>query len=314
MRSSSTLPPLQSLRAFEAVARLLSFRRAGEELLITQSAVSHHIRILEEHLGVRLFVRKSRGIALTKDGERYFKSVGEAFAILTTATGDLCGHPARSRVRVSLLPSFAANWLVPRLADFSRLHPDVDLQLDPSMHLADLNAGEADLAIRFGEGNWNGVENRLLMQEQITPVVSPALLSRGPPLTKPQDVLAYPLLMVLRPYEWELWAEANQVDLAGAEKIQLTDYNIALQAALDGQGITIARLQLIGDRLRSGTLIQPFRQALASPGLGHWLVRRRGGSDAAGVKAFADWITHAASGQVGALPKRAAEPAPEAAN
>jgi LysR family glycine cleavage system transcriptional activator len=306
MRSSSTLPPLQSLRAFEAVARLLSFRRAGEELLITQSAVSHHIRILEEHLGAKLFIRRSRGIAFTKDGERYFRSVSEAFAIIATATGDLRGRPARSRARVSLLPSFAANWLVPRLGGFTRSHPEVDLQLDPTTHLADLNAGDADLAIRFGDGRWNGVESRLLMEERVTPVASPALLSRGPRLANPQDVLAYPLLMVLRPYEWELWAEANHVDLVGAETIQLTDYNIALQAALDGQGIVIARLQLIGDRLRSGALTQPFPRALRSPRLGHWLVQRSGGHESAGARAFAEWITGVASSDVvEAFPKAA---------
>jgi LysR family glycine cleavage system transcriptional activator len=303
MRSSSTLPPLQSLRAFEAVARLLSFRRAGEELLITQSAVSHHIRRLEEHLGARLFIRRSRDIALTQDGERYFRSVNEAFAIIAAATGDLRGPRARSRVRVSLLPSFAANWLVPRLGDFTAAHPELELILDPTVHLADLNAGDADLAIRFGDGNWNGMESRLVMEERITPVASPALLSRGPPLLKPQDVVAYPLLMVLRPYEWELWAEANHVDLTGAETVQLTDYNIALQAALDAQGIAIARLRLIGDRLRSGALIQPFPQALRSPRLGHWLVWRRGGCESAGVRAFSDWITRVASDHVEAFPK-----------
>ena len=298
MRSSSTLPPLQSLRAFEAVARLLSFRRAGEELLITQSAVSHHIRILEEHLGARLFIRKPRGIALTADGERYFRSVSEAFAIIATGTRNLRGRPARSRVRVSLLPSFAANWLVPRLARFAGSHPEVDLMLDPTTHLADLNAGEADLAIRFGDGRWDGVESSLLMEDRVTPVASAALLSRGPPLVQPQDVTAYPLLMVLKPYEWEVWAEANHVDLLGAQTIQLTDYNIALQAALDGQGIAIARLLLIGDRLRSGALMQPFPGAVASPRLGHWLVRRRGGRESAGVRAFTEWITREASSHV----------------
>jgi LysR family glycine cleavage system transcriptional activator len=125
-------------------------------------------------------------------------------------------------------------------------------------------------------------------------------------LANPQDVLAYPLLMVLRPYEWELWAEANHVDLVGAETIQLTDYNIALQAALDGQGIVIARLQLIGDRLRSGALTQPFPRALRSPRLGHWLVQRSGGHESAGARAFAEWITGVASSDVvEAFPKAA---------
>src|SRR5689334_6587002 len=146
VRSSSALPPLLSLRAFAAVARLLSFRRAGEELLITQSAVSHHIRELEQNLGVKLFIRKARGVDLTPEGLEYFEFVRQAFDLIADGTSHLRRRAMKSRVRVSLLPSFAANWLVPRLRRFNESHPDIELVLDPTLRLTDFADGETDLA------------------------------------------------------------------------------------------------------------------------------------------------------------------------
>jgi LysR family glycine cleavage system transcriptional activator len=180
MRLSSTLPPLQSLRAFATVARLLSFRRAGEELLITQSAVSHHIRELEQNLGVKLFIRKARGVELTPEGQQYFEFVRQAFDLIASGTSALRRRATKSWVRVSLLPSFAANWLVPRLRRFNEAHPDIELVLDPTLHLTNFAGGEADLAIRYGGGRWNEVESQLLMTESLTPVASPKLLREGP--------------------------------------------------------------------------------------------------------------------------------------
>ena len=202
MRSSTTLPPLQALRAFEAVARLMSFRRAGEELLITQSAVSHHIRQLEEFLGLPLFVRKARSIALTPEGEDYRARTTDAFRLIAAATADLRGRSRRNVVRISLLPSFAANWLVSRLHGFQSLHPDIGLELDPTLRSADIAAGEADIAIRYGDGNWPGVDVRLLMAEQLSPVISPALLQSDKTIETPQDLLRHTLLFARKPVDW----------------------------------------------------------------------------------------------------------------
>jgi LysR family glycine cleavage system transcriptional activator len=305
MRSSSALPPLQSLRAFATVARLLSFRRAGEELLITQSAVSHHIRALEQDLGVALFVRKARGVELTQEGGQYFAFVRQAFDLIASGTNDLRRRATKSRVRVSLLPSFAANWLVPRLRRFSAAHPDIELVLDPTLRLTNLAAGEADLAIRYGAGRWHDVESRLLMTETLTPVASPALLREGPRLSKPRDVLGHTLLLALKPFEWEIWAEANGVDLRAARMIQLADYNIVLQAALDGQGIAIGRLSLAADRLRSGALIQPFDKVVTSRRAGYWLVTPRHSRPTDASAAFMAWIAgEAAASQPGKTIRR----------
>jgi LysR family glycine cleavage system transcriptional activator len=288
------LPPLQALRAFEAVARLASFRRAGEELLITQSAVSHQIRELEQNLGTKLFIRKARGIELTPQGERYFDSVLRAFELIRSGTIDLRRHAKTDQVRVSLLPSFAANWLVPRLARFAEAHPEIDLVLDPTLRLADLSGDEADLAIRYGDGSWEGSENRLLMTERLTPVLSPQLLERGPRLAEPQDILNHTLLLPARPYDWEVWADANGIDLHGARTIKLSDYNVVLQAALDGQGIAIGRLLLIADRIRNGALVQPYN-VVSSPRAGHWLVSPKRLQPTAATTAFGQWLVSEAA-------------------
>src|SRR5438874_1520122 len=189
----------ESLRAFATVARLLSFRRAGEELLITQSAVSHHIRELEQNLGVKLFVRKARGVELTSEGRQYFEFVHRAFDLIASGTSDLRRRATKSRVRVSLLPSFVANWLVPRLRRFTEANPDIELVLDPTLRLTNLAAGEADVAIRYGDGRWNEVKSQLLMTESLTPVASAELLKEGPRLSEPRDILNHPLLLALKP-------------------------------------------------------------------------------------------------------------------
>lgn len=272
MRSSTTLPPLQALRAFEAVARLMSFRRAGEELLITQSAVSHHIRQLEAFLGLPLFVRKARSITLTPEGEDYRACTADAFRFIAAATADLRGRSRRSTVRISLLPSFAANWLVSRLHGFQSQHPGIDLELDPTLRSADIAAGEADIAICYGDGNWPGVDARLLMAEELSPVISPALLQSDKAITAPEDLLRHTLLFARKPVDWQVWADAMGLDLAGARTIQLTDYNITLQAALDGQGIAIGRMLLIRDHVRTGRLMQPFARTITSTRTAYWLV------------------------------------------
>ncbi|MBV9077963.1 MAG: transcriptional regulator GcvA [Methylobacteriaceae bacterium] len=289
MRASPTLPPLHALRAFEAVGRLMSFRRAGEELLITQSAVSHHIRQLEDTLGMRLFERRARSIALTPAGERYLDVVARAFAVLADGTAELTALRTRRTLRLSLLPSFAANWLVPRLGRFREAHPEVDVELDPTLRLVDLAAGEADLAIRYGDGRWPGVRAELLMAERLTPVLSPDL-ARAHLVQDPADVLALPLLLTKRPYDWDIWAAEVGLDLSAARSIQLTDYNIVLQAAIDGEGVALGRTALIEDRLRAGLLVAPCPRVVTSPLAGHWLLSPERRRPSPAVQAFALWI------------------------
>ncbi|MEA1652589.1 transcriptional regulator GcvA [Nitrospirillum sp. BR 11164] len=296
MRLSPILPPLPALRAFEAAGRLLSFRQAGEELLITQSAVSHHIRQLEDSLGVALFLRHARGVTLTEDGARYLAAVRQAFGLIAEATRDVRAQGARQTLRVSMVPSFAANWLVPRLDRFAAAHPDVDLILDPTLRKVDVPNGEADVGIRYGAGPQpgDGLAGRLLHVDRLAPVAAPALLRRGPPLQAPADLLAHPLLFTIRPLEWRVWARAADVDLQAARTVQLTDYNIVLQAAVEGQGVAMGRALLVQDRLRAGTLVSLFPEVVVeTPQVAHWLVWAAARAPTPAMTAFIDWIVAA---------------------
>ncbi len=288
------LPPLPALRAFEAAGRLLSFSRAADELALTQSAVSHHIRKLEAELKVKLFLRKTRAVELTTEGARYLDTVRQAFDLLADGTRDIRAGNERTVLQVSLLASFATHWLAPRLGDFSREHPDIDLQLNTSIAHADLAHGEADVAIRYGQGGWPEVDARLLMPERLSPVCSPALLAqRSRPGLK--ALADFPLLLshARTQFEWRLWSEAAHVDISENRSVMLHDYNIVLQAAAAGQGVAIGRLGLIADKLRSGELVPMFPEHIFSPPqLGYWLLTAPGEPSAA-ASAFVNWIVTA---------------------
>ncbi|ACP22767.1 transcriptional regulator, LysR family (plasmid) [Sinorhizobium fredii NGR234] len=295
MRASTTMPPLQALRAFEAVGRLLSFRRAGEELLITQSAVSHHIKQLEETLGVRLFVRKAKSIELTPAGSAYLDKTVEAFGIIADATSEMRRQVARQRVRVSVLPSFAANWLVSRLAGFMLKHPEIEVELDPTLRLADFAADGVDLAIRFGSGQSEGIRAEWLMNEELSPVVSLTLYGDGSRFGEPGDLLLQTLLESWNPVGWELWLGEVGIDIRRARVLQLTDYNIVLQAALNGQGVAIGRMHMVRDHLAAGRLIQPFPQTVRSEKIAYWLVMPQDRRLSAGAETFASWLKEEAA-------------------
>jgi LysR family glycine cleavage system transcriptional activator len=217
------LPPLAALRAFEAAGRLLSFSKAGEELLVGQSAISHHIRVLEQYLGVSLFVRQVRAVRLTQEGSRYLAKVTDAFDLLADATTDV-SPPAHGVVRVRLLASFAVHWLMPRLGRFRALHPNTEVVLDASIDLTDLDSGEVDLAIRYGGGNWPGLEIRNLMSEAISPVMSPALITQGPILNDPSDLMGHDILVSSshRGGDWDAWSHAAGIDPNCCGKIVYT--------------------------------------------------------------------------------------------
>jgi LysR family glycine cleavage system transcriptional activator len=233
-------PGLSSLRAFEAAARHLSFSRAADELLITQSAVSHHVRKVEEDLGVSLFVRQARAVTLTPAGQQYLACLNQAFDLVDKATDEI-RRAARRTLRVSLLASFATHWLVPRLPRFTAAYPDIELVLEPSIRFVDMTVEPIDLAIRYGRGGWHRVQAQWLLTEQTSPVCSPALLGPDEPPLQPCDLLRHDLLMSFsnEPFERHAWSEMAGVDLLQSRSVMLHDYNIVLQAAVDGQGIAM---------------------------------------------------------------------------
>lgn len=284
------LPSLKRLRAFEAAARHLSFKLAAQELAVTPSAVSHQIRALESELGKPLFKRHTRALSLTDAGAGYAASLAAAFDDIDAATANIRAGSSRKPLRVALLSSFATNWLVPRLHAFNSLYPDIEVLLLSSVELARLEHGDADIAIRYGNGDWAGLDARLLAAETITPVCSPAYIRATGGLPSTEHLCDCTLLLSHSetPFEWPAWCKAAGVELASAERRFLHDYNIVLQAAEGGLGVAMGRRWLIGDRIREGRLVEPFPDIVFSGRIGHWIVTARQPVPEASV--FADWL------------------------
>lgn len=298
MRSTRSLPALVSLRAFEAAARRLSFSLAAQELFVTQSAISHHIQRLESELGVALFERRTRAVALTPAGQTYFDQVHAAFELLRQGT-DAIRAPTQARItlKVGLLASFATRWLAPRLPGFATAHPGIDLQLQPDIGLADVAGGEVDVAIRYGRGVWPGVTSRLLMTERLSVVCAPALIAGRKRPRTPDDLLRHPLLTshAKQPFEWDAWARHYGMDLGRAQTVRLHDYNIVVEAALAGQGLAMGRHRLIASHLASGALVPALPDAvLEDSRIGWWFVAPRGALSPA-AKALQDWLRETAA-------------------
>ncbi|POZ60465.1 LysR substrate-binding domain-containing protein [Chromobacterium alticapitis] len=294
--SSRPLPSLLSLRAFEAAARRLSFSLAADELCVTQSAVSHHIRKLEQDLGAPLFERRVREVALTPRGQDYYRGVAAAFALLQESTARARVEAASEPVTLSLLPAFAAHWLAPMLGAFSQAHPDIALRLQADTALADVANGAADLAIRYGRGGWTGLSVQLLMSEQLAPVCSPSLRASLPAHPQASDLLKLPLLASTWPsFEWEAWARRHGANLQTARPQAFSDYNIALEAAQSNQGVLLGRRHLLARHLSCGALVMAMDSPwLETDDIGWWLVSSKQPSRPS-VPALRDWLREAAA-------------------
>lgn len=249
------LPPLTALRAFESAARHLNFSRAAEELYVTHSAVSHQIKALEAQLGVTLFRRSGRVMLLTDEGQRFYTHVREAFGRLQRGVAELKPEARRATLTVSVLPGFAARWLVPRLPEFYRLHPQLDLNLRATTELTDFQREAVDLAVRFGPGNWPGLTAEKLLDEEIIPVCSPRYRGGRLPGT-PEELLGCTLLHhVFEP--WEQWFRAVGLEQAVIPPGPgFSESNLLLRAAVDGQGVALALGALVQAELKSGELVQ----------------------------------------------------------
>ena len=259
----SRLPSLNALVAFEAAARLGSFTLAARELHVTQSAISHQVRALEDELGMRLFDRLARALRPTRAGRRLSKASTEALDVLRRALARLQPGQRRTLV-VSVLPSFAAHWLLPRLHRFQQEHPSIELRLDSTSKLADLHAGEADLAIRYGPGRDRGLVSTRLFGESLFPVCTPGLARE---LENPEDLSRLPLLHdepTAAHGGWAAWLRAVGIRAAARRGPSFSDTNLLLRAALEGQGVALARSVLVEQELAAGRLVRPFPQMLRS--------------------------------------------------
>ena len=249
------LPSLTSLRAFEAAARLRSFKKAAEELAVTATAISHRIRVLEKYLERPLFLRKVRAIELTPDGEVLFVAVRSGFQAIAAAIEQV-RKPRRASVTISTTPAFATKWLVPKLASFQAAHPEIDLHVHASNAPVDLNAGTADLAIRYGHGHYEGATATLLLKDRFAPVASPGLLA-----TISHDAAEWPLIHFdwHRPLPvdltWSAWArKAGRRPSDMSTGIRYSEESHAIQAAVSGQGVALLSLLLVEEELNLGLL------------------------------------------------------------
>jgi LysR family transcriptional regulator, glycine cleavage system transcriptional activator len=291
------LPPLGALRAFEAAARLGSFTRAADELCVTQTAVSHQVRLLEETLGEALFVRQPRTIALTRRGTQWARALSDVFARLYAANRALRARPGATRplVAVSVLPSFASRWLVPRLGRFLAAHPDVDVRISPSEELVDLNASELDVGIRFGTGRYPGLKVERLCGDGWVAACAPTLKQRSK-LKTPADLVHFRLLHDDN-HGWKPWLAARGAHgVDAARGPVMTDSSMVVEAALQGQGVGLVRLSIAADELAAGRLVNPFPRIAPLPtDYAYYLAlpRRRPRPE---VRAFCEWVRAEVSG------------------
>ncbi|HET7715167.1 MAG TPA: transcriptional regulator GcvA [Bauldia sp.] len=284
------LPPLHALRAFEAAARHLSFKDAAAELAVTPTAISHHVRLLEEVLGAALFERRTRAVALTPAGKALYPVLRDGFDAIAEAVSRLRTPRTRTIVTLSATVAFTARRLVPRVTAFHRANPDMDLRLHASDEPADIPAGLADAAIRYGHGNYPGLMAEKLVQDVFAPVCSGGLK-----LSRPEDLAGQTLIH----FEWHRVRRDNPtwprwLKLAGVGDIRpkanlvFTDESHAIQAAIAGKGVALASLLLVADEIERETLVQPFRPTL--DGYEYWLVYLAEAEDSGPIAALRQWI------------------------
>ena len=290
------LPPLDQLEAFEASARHLSFTKAGAELCLTQSAVSRQIAALEEHYGLPLFRRLHRALRLTDEGQRLYLAVTDVLGRLHDAGAQLQRQRAPRTVVVTTTPGFAGLWLIPRLPRFTAGRPDVDVRISASYDMADLQRDGFDAAIRYTDAARAGPSAQLLFDEVVFPVCSPRLLQDPKrPLRQPDDLHRHALLQkesdaVDSLHDWSTWLRAMRLEgLRPASTLRFTLYDQLIQAAVDGQGIALARSPLVDDLLRQGKLVAPFAGVVASS-RSYFVVPTAAGARKPEVLEFIAWL------------------------
>jgi len=284
-----------ALRAFESAARHLSFSRAADELSVTHSAISHQVRHLEERLGRALFVRTNRGVVLTEAGQTLLPVLADSFDRISATLEGLVENHDRGGVNVTTTPTFAAKWLIPRLADWSREHPDIPVHLDPTLEFSDLAGGAADIAVRCGTPPWDGVEADELSSIHLTPLCNGALAARLGRDPKPSDMLGLPLIHAdIEGHEvgeeWRIWFAGAAVAVPAAlGGLSFRDPNLALQAAIDGLGVAVGYLELAAPDLADGRLVRPYAQTARHP-FSYYAVYRSERLREPSLAAFRAWL------------------------
>jgi LysR family glycine cleavage system transcriptional activator len=290
------LTPLKSLQAFEAAARWLSFSKAADELFVTPAAISQHIKHLEGYLGIPLFHRMTRSVKLTDEAKTVLPLLTEGFDKLAEAVDRLALEEAAGLLTVSSVPTFAIKWLVHHLTEFSDKFPDIDVRLDASLETRDFQRDAIDVSIRLGMGDYPGLHVTRVFGEEVSPVCSPKFLNGPKPLRTPHDLRDHRLLHVdwgsltLQSPDWHMWAQAAGVDDIGANRgPRFTVENMAIEAAINADGVALVSHSAVVEDIRAGRLVRPFDVAVQSD-LAYWLVCPHAHLRRAKVKTFCDWL------------------------
>jgi LysR family glycine cleavage system transcriptional activator len=295
------LPPLNALKAFEAAARHESFTRAAEELCVTQGAVSHQVKALEAELAIKLFNRERQRLVITEAGRDYLAVVRDALDRIAIGTERLLQRQNAGVLTVSTSPDFAAKWLVQ--GHFAEAHSGIDLRVSATLHHVDFAREEVDLAVRHGDGNWPGLDTVRLSAERLFAVCSPKLLSGRRRLGKPADILKFPLIHMDSRADWNNWLqEAGLGEAAVTHGPVLNRASMVIDAAINGQGIALARTTLAAWDLINGHLVRPF--ALSLPlNKTYWIICPKATASLPKIVTFRDWLLTEASSDLRRLKK-----------
>ena len=292
------LPPLNSLRAFEAVGRRLSFTKAAAELNVTPAAMSQQVKALEAHLGVPLIRRSTRSLLLTDAGQRLLQRTTEGLDLLLDGVMAAASRSDGAILTVSVCPSFGAKWLVPRVAEFTRAHPHIDVRVDVTDDLVDLRRERVDIAVRYGRGGYAGTRSQALMDEYMFPVCAPDLLRGHHAIREADDLRHHTLLHIDWKFEsdaapvWSMWLKAAGVSGVDAERgPRFNTEAMGLQEAIAGRGVMLASSVAAADDLAAGRLVRPFTPATRqATTFSYYLVHAEDRTDDPDIRAFADWL------------------------
>jgi LysR family transcriptional regulator, glycine cleavage system transcriptional activator len=290
------MPSLDLLQGFEAAARHLSFTKAGEELYLTQSAVSRQIKELEDQLGVELFHRRHRALALTEAGQQFYAATAQVLTTMRTATSRLRAQAGRKTLSVTTTNSFAALWLIPRLAGFTRTHPEVEVKITAETRVQDLERDGLDIAIRHGPASLAGPNAMRLFGERVFPVCSPKLLKKLP-LKEPSDLKNHCLLQYSDPdgrhpwLNWKTWLEVAGIsDLRPASTLSFSGYDQIIPAAVAGHGVALGRMPLLKDLLAAKELVAPFKNFAADPSRAYFAIVSKTAAGRTEAVDFVEWL------------------------
>ena len=282
----NNLPPLPALRAFEAVARLGSVVQAADELHVTHGAVSQQLRALEDYLGLSLFNRQGKRLAITDDGRIYALRLRMALGDIASATGDVLSLPRPDELIIAILPSFGAHWLIRRLPRFIAAHPGLKLNLRASLELVDFQVDRVDAAIRMGPGSWEGTSQAHLFTDELVAVAAPDFNGGNLPQT-PAEIVAAPLIRSVE--SWSTWLSAAGLPQTPLGGPVYSDSNLVVEALRQGQGVSLTRRSLVHDLVRDGELV--LLSDIAVPYQNpYWLIWPMRSHGTAKLRSFTDWL------------------------